>query len=176
VQPGPVDVLVQTSGKPPKQQSITVAAGERRDMSLDAGSAAANTGDQPAEASKGPSKPINGMLIGGIAASAVGAVGLGMFIAEGASSSSTYSDLNKKCPSGQCSASVRSGLQNEVQSGISAQTVANVGLVLGVVGAGAGVTLIVLSRRGSSSSTAPTTGSTTHLVVGPSYTGLAGTF
>lgn len=75
-------------------------------------------------------------------AGGVGAGGLVTFAVFGVLARSTYNDLQNQCSGGPCPPD-KAG---EIASGRTAQTVANVGLVLGVLGAGAGATLFVLSR------------------------------
>jgi hypothetical protein len=72
---------------------------------------------------------------------AVGAVGLAGFGVFGAMSASRYSDLEEACPSGRCPGDK----QADIDAGRRDQTIANVALVVGVVGVGVGVTLFVLS-------------------------------
>jgi hypothetical protein len=92
---------------------------------------------------------------------------------------STYSDLEEKC-AGPCPADSQDDL-DQIDSGRTQQTLANVGLVVGIVGIGAGVTLFVLSLGGKSSEAK--TGQAhlapvrkPELVVGPGFTGVRGKF
>jgi hypothetical protein len=82
----------------------------------------------------------------------VGVVGLATFGIFGAMSSSKYNSLNSSCPDHRCPADK----QSDVDAGRSDQTIANVALVIGVVGVGAGVTLFVVSMHGSKETTAAT--------------------
>jgi hypothetical protein len=75
-------------------------------------------------------------------AGGVGVAGLATFGIFGAMSSSKYSSLESSCPGRRCGP----GGQDDVNAGKSFQTIANVGLVLGVVGIGTGTTLFLLSR------------------------------
>ena len=60
---------------------------------------------------------------------------------------------------------------DDISSGKTQQTLANVGLIVGAVGVAAGATLIVV---GAKSKRAPA--AATGLVVGPGYLGVNGTF
>ena len=61
-------------------------------------------------------------------------------------SNAKYNDLEDACPNGRCA----SDQQSKIDDGRLYQTLANVGLVVGVVGVGASVTLFVLSSSGPS--------------------------
>jgi len=71
--------------------------------------------------------------------------------------------LKNTCPSG-----CPSGKQNEVDSGILQQTIANIGLGVGIVGVAAGATMFLLSNSSSSQHTGAA------LVVAPGYIGMRG--
>jgi hypothetical protein len=74
-------------------------------------------------------------------AGGVGGAGLITFAIFGAMTSSKYSSLEAACPDkNDCS-----GKQSDVDAGKTYQTVANVGLGVGLVGVAAGATLFVLS-------------------------------
>jgi hypothetical protein len=76
-------------------------------------------------------------------AGGVGIAGFATFAIFGAMTSSKYSSLQSACPGGRCPA----GKQGDVDSGKTDQTVANVGLGVGIVGLVAGGTLFFLSTR-----------------------------
>lgn len=80
------------------------------------------------------------------AAGGVGAAGILTFIIAGSMSRSTYNDLESACPGGVCPASEA----DKISTGRTEQTIANVGLVVGLVGVGAGVTLFVMDQKASS--------------------------
>jgi hypothetical protein len=112
----------------------------------------------PTTSHKSVLRPLSYVSIG------VGAAGLATFGVFGLLSSSTYNDLKNTCPHG-----CPTDKQSEVNSGILQQTIANVGLVAGVVGIAAGATMFLISG----SSRAPRTGAA--LVVAPGYIGMRGT-
>ncbi len=166
---GTSDVVVATPGRSPVKTTVTVAPAERKSIDIDA----VSTGDggggavaPPPNTSSGPSDRTSLRPFAYVAAG-VGVVGLVTFFIAGASANSKFSDLQSSCPGNACPSSK----SDEISSGKTAQTIANVGLVFGILGAGAGVTLYVLSmpRRTPDSATAS-------LVVGPSWLGLRGAF
>jgi len=76
----------------------------------------------------------------GLVVSAVGVVGLGTFAAAGIRARSVYNRLQTECPNGCADASHRS----DINDGTTFQTVANVGLALGIAGTLTGATLLYL--------------------------------
>jgi hypothetical protein len=176
VLPGSADVVVETPGHAPVTRTMTLSAGEKKQLTLDA---SADTpavpvvdASQPARAaeppsSNGPSKQT--LRTAAYIAGGVGVLGLLTFAYFGLQANATYSDLQKACPNGPCPP----GHENQIDSGKRQQTVANVGLVVGVLGAGAGVTLFVLSR--DKAQPAPG-GTSAGVAVGPSWIGVKGAF
>ncbi len=75
-------------------------------------------------------------------AGGVGAAGLLTFMVFGALNNSKFSRLEEECPNGRCNGD----RDDDISTGQTYQTIANVGLVFGVLGAAAGVTLYVLSE------------------------------
>jgi hypothetical protein len=69
----------------------------------------------------------------------VGAAGLATFVVAGAINQSTFNSLHDQCPGGRCAPS----LASDVDKGRRAQTIANVGFVVAVVGATVGAILWV---------------------------------
>ena len=179
VDPGATEVTVQLPGKPPIHQPVNVSLGERRDVALNAGPAAAVGPVEPPESRPAAvSRPINGLRIGAYVAGGVGVIGFILLGAEGAASKSTYDSLNLACNGKQgCPNPVggRANADQLISSGKSQQTLANVGLGIGIVGLAAGATLFVLSmRRAPPSDAGPSPAA--ELVVGPSWAGARGTF
>ncbi len=101
-------------------------------------------------------------------AGGVGAAGLLTFVIAGSMSRSTYNDLESACPGGTCPPSEA----GKIDSGKTQQTVANVGLVIGLLGVGAGVTLFVMDQKASSEHAARHV----DLVAGPGSMSLRGAF
>jgi hypothetical protein len=87
----------------------------------------------------------------GLIAAGLGAVGLGTFVVAGMEAKSTYNKLQSECPSGCTDAAHRS----DASKGGTYQTVANVGLGLGIAGTLAGATLVYLGvTRGTAATPA----------------------
>jgi hypothetical protein len=170
VQAGATELVVVTPGHDPIKRTVTVAAGERTSLTIDARSGAAEAvAPTPAPlplAQPAPSPTHGGswMRTGAYVAGGVGVVGLATFAIFGVMARSTYDDLNGACGGGPCSADKA----DEISSGRTKQTVANIGLAFGIVGAAAGATLFVVSMpRGTQASSAA-------LVVSPGWIGVRG--
>ncbi len=159
VMPGKTEVVVESPPHAPVTQSIDVAAGERKTVSVDANGAAETEVASPTPDADRAKLRTYAYIAGG-----VGAVGLLTFAVAGIFANTTYSDLKSSCGTGPCAASMNS----EISKGKTEQTLANVGLVVGILGAGVGATLYVLSMPKSKSQTA--------LFLSPSCTGVRGSF
>jgi len=193
VQPGSVEVVFSDGGgKELAHKTINVPLGEKAPVALDAAPAPAATAaaaSPPKATSAQPlnaiddSKPSPDARVEPVAetpppttsgksklrpyayvATGVGVVGLGMFAAFGILSNSTYSDLQSACPKG-CPPSK----QDEINSGTTQQTIANVSLAVGVIGAVVAVTLFAVSVPSKTSSAGSAS-----LVLSPGYVGLRG--
>ncbi len=81
-------------------------------------------------------------------AGGVGAAGIVTFAVFGLMNNSTYSSLEEDCTAGRCPPE----RADDIDSGRTYQTLANVGLAVGVIGLGAGATLFVLSSSSGSES------------------------
>jgi hypothetical protein len=178
VDPGSVEVIVQAPGKPPLQQTVTVGRGERRDVNLEA---AAPAGAPPSAVVVVEKKSSIGPLrIGAFVAGGVGLVGFGLFAAGGVLSSNTYSDLKTLCMNQQgCPLGNRAIVNQKISSGETQQTLADVGLGIGIAGIATGVALFALSTRRPVSDAAEASRGgalTAEPVVGPSWIGARGSF
>jgi hypothetical protein len=176
VLPGSTEIVVDTPGAGTNRQRVAVAAAERKQIAIDAqppGPAAVASAPVPSpaaaspEPSPAPTSSRASLRPYAYVAAGVGVAGLATFTIAGLMSSSTYSDLEATCPAGKCPASAA----DTVSRGRTEQTVANVGLVVGIVGIAAGATLFVLSMPRSGSS-----GATARVVAGPSSAFVQGTF
>ncbi len=171
-----VAFVVLAAGVLPIRKTLTLRAGEKRPLEIDAaapagggssggGQGVAPNGDTGTRA-KGSSKPW--ALPVAIAGGAVGVAGMVTFTIAGIASQNTYNDLKSKCGTSPCPAN----LAGEVSSGKTQQAVANTGLALGLIGLAVGGTFLVIwlvSPKASASTSAS-------LVVGPGSLGFAGTF
>ncbi len=81
-------------------------------------------------------------------AGGIGVAGLATFAIFGLMNNSTYSSLQEECPTGRCPPD----RADDIDHGRTYQTLANVGLAVGVIGLGTGATLFVLSSGSGSES------------------------
>lgn len=151
---GQVEILVESKSKPPVKMGVTLNAGDKPAIDFDVlappPSAIPST---PGVVTPPPAQPTDTKSGGAskktlrtaaFIAGGVGVVGLGMFVIQGIRSNSTYSDLELHCGAGPCKAN----RQTEVDRGKVQQTMANIGLIVGITGVAAGTTLFILSRGG----------------------------
>jgi len=170
--PGTTSIEVDTPGRPPVTTSVTVAAGQTEHASLDVQSGA------PFATKTVPTAPPvatshndrAGLRTGAYIAGGVGAAGLLTFVVFGLLNNGTYGSLETDCgKGGPCPASKN----DDISKGKTQQTIANVGLVFGLLGAGAGVTLFILSQPRKSDVAADTR---TRVVFGPTGLEMRGSF
>jgi hypothetical protein len=176
VPPGAVDVvLADGAGAELARGTVSASVGQTTPLSLDATStpppsgkdspdsdtSGTNEGQPPPPPEAGPT-PAAGSKLRPFAyvAGGLGVAGLATFTVFGLMSNSTYNDLKSACPHG-CPPDKRS----EIDTGIMQQTIANVGLGVGIVGLAAGTTMFFLSMPASPARSA------TALVVAPMYQG-----
>ncbi|MGZ6083852.1 MAG: tetratricopeptide repeat protein [Polyangiales bacterium] len=166
VMAGSTKILVKTPGAPTIERTVTVTAGEKSELHIDA---TAPNGEPPVVKTEEPKPPTpeapaqsNGLRTWSYVAGGVGIAGLATFGIFGAMSRSKYNDLKDSCH-GPCPPS----RQSDIDSGKRSQTIANIGLVVGVIGVATGVTLFVLSGKKEQK---------TEVVATPSWIGVQGVF
>jgi len=165
---GVTEVVVETPGHAPVKTEVAITQATKTSLTIDA-----QSGEPLAEPTAAPPPPPPPapapapqplpLRPSAYVAGGVGAAGLLTFAVSGLLARSTYDDLQSRC-GGHCPPD-KAG---EIASGKTEQTVANVGLVLGVLGAAAGATLFVLSMPKSGPAPA------TALVVSPAWIGVRG--
>ncbi len=168
VMAGTTDVVVITPGHADVSRSVTLAAGASTALTIDAQSGAAESSASAAAIAPSPvESPGHGVPLRTWAyvAGGVGVAGIATFAISGALAHSAYDDLQTSCGGGPCPSS----RADDISSGKTKQTVANVGLAIGIVGVAAGATLFVLSLKKKAE------GPSTALVVSPSWIGIRGT-
>jgi hypothetical protein len=164
---GATEVIVETPGHGPVKRTLTLVAGQKTPLTIDA-----QSGDLPGGPAPPPPEPprpestTSPLRTGAYVAGGIGVAGLVTFGIAGIMARSTYNDLNSACSGGPCP----SDKTGEISSGKTQQTIANVGLVVGIAGVAAGGTLFVLSLPKS------TPGTTTGVVVSPGWMGVRGSW
>jgi hypothetical protein len=144
---GSTAIVVRTPGHQPITRTVKVAAGDRVSVAIDAQEALAAPAEGAVAPEPAPIPPQRRDTTGGAlratayVAAGLGVLGLATFAVGGLMARGTYDDLQRSCGSGPCPTSKMS----EVDRGRTEQTIANVGLAVGIVGVAAGVTLFVVS-------------------------------
>jgi hypothetical protein len=142
VEPGEHRVQGEADGFEPASRRATLAAGETQTVSL----VLTPRATEPAPASSGPAPATSAtptrspLRIAGWVAIGVGATGLAVFTIAGLSAKGVHDDLEADCGSAPCS---DAGHRDDAARGKTLQTVANVGLVAGLVGAAGGTALLL---------------------------------
>lgn len=183
VAPGESEVVLETPGKPPVKEALTLKAGDKRPVALDAstaappppgGGGAGDTGGSGDTGGGGDTGSSGGpgmtkLRPFAFVAAGVGVAGFATFAIAGIMSNSTYSDLEAACE-GPCPPE----LADDVSKGKTQQMIANIGLIVGAVGVAAAVPLFILST-GKKSDDAPPPAEAS-VVISPGYLGLRGRF
>ncbi len=184
VKPGSVDVTARLAGGRRVWRNVTASIGHVTRVQLDVShpAAAADAGT-PHPAPVGPTAPANATGPGdkgtprqhplrryAYVAGGVGVAGLLTFTIAGAMSRSTYNDLSNTCSNNVCPPAQA----NEIDKGKTEQTIANVGLAVGIAGAAAGIAFFVIDLNHPS----PRHDAARHLDLkaGPGSVSVEGTF
>ncbi len=143
VMPGAVRVeLVQTSGKETvKEINAEAGSSPTVDLAPDVAAPPASQKDEGTSVSTDSSKW--DMRTWSYVAGGVGAAGIVTFGVFGILNNSKHSSVEDQCNNGVCPKSA----QSDADTGRTYQTVANVGLVVGIVGLGTGTALYFLSDK-----------------------------
>jgi hypothetical protein len=164
---GTTEIVVTTPGHADVARSVTLDAGASTALTIDAQSGAA---DAPAAVAIAEPPPVAlepkrvPLRTWAYVAGGVGVAGIGTFALFGALAHSSFTDLQSACGAGPCPASKA----DEISSGKTKQTIANVGLAVGLVGLAAGTTLFVISlKKGTASPGAA-------VLVSPTWVGVGG--
>jgi hypothetical protein len=171
VMPGATDIVVESPGRAPVKQTVTLAAGEKKSIAIDAGASAAESTEvaavphAPPADDNGAKKNRTALRPYAYVAGGIGAAGLITFGVFGALANSTYGDLKDQCH-GPCAPPRAS----DISTGKTQQTIANIGLVVGAIGLGAGVALFIISAPTKSEEAPPQAA----VVVGPGWLGIRG--
>jgi hypothetical protein len=168
VMAGTTAIVVMTPNHADVTRNVTLTAGASTALMIDAQSGAAT--DQAAPVAIATPAPMESpahrvpLRTWAYVAGGVGAAGIATFALFGALAHSAYDDLQTACGTGPCPPAKA----DEISSGKTKQTIANVGLAFGIVGVAAGTTLFVLSLgRGPASPSAA-------FIVSPAWMGIGG--
>jgi hypothetical protein len=182
VEPGSVQVSVRLPGGRQVQESAQAELGSvtsvriELDRTTDEPEAAPSAApreeqttlsESPVEAESAP--PSRSLRPWAYVAGAVGVAGFLTFGVVGSMSRSTYSDLEDECPGRVCPPE----RQEDIDAGKTQQLVANVGLVVGIVGVATGATLFIIDEKRVAQHGA---GRGLRVQAGPGSLSLAGSF
>jgi hypothetical protein len=169
VNPGTVNVVVSSGGAEVARQSVTLAVADRKTVVLDAQPKPPAPAAPPEQPKEAPAIVVDtspgGLRTAAYIAGGVGVAGLATFAIFGSLEKSSYNELNDACHGGPCPPE----RADDIAAGRSRQTIANVGLGVGLAGLAAGVVLFVVS----SPPKAPTTARASVLVA-PGFVGVGG--
>jgi tetratricopeptide (TPR) repeat protein len=149
VAPGPTRIeLVLADGKETVKE-LDVAAGSEITVDLAPGGAEAATTPTTAKAEGSAKVSTSGggpsMRTWAYVAGGVGVAGIATFAIFGAMNNAKHSKLEDQCKNNACP----SNLEDDKKAGQRYQTIANIGLVVGVVGLGTGTVLYFMSNKKS---------------------------
>ncbi|NUP06998.1 MAG: tetratricopeptide repeat protein [Polyangiaceae bacterium] len=165
--PGSIDVVLDTVGSAPVTQRVDLRAGEQKTVSI---GPAATTGPlPPPPPPRKESETELELLPVSLAFAGVGVVGMGMFAVAGGMSLGTFSEAEDNCPNG-------AGCTNDlIDRGEREQLIANIGVIIGGVGLAVGTTVFIIdvANGGGSSDEAK---NPVNLAIGPGYVGVNGAF
>lgn len=164
VAPGDITIEAEAPGMKTEQKTISVAAGRIETVALVL--SPLDSPDTPGAPTPKPEEGggLTGLQIAGIVTAGVGVVGLGVFAITGAMSQGKFNDVEAACNGQRCT---DPAFADDIDSGKTLETVANVSLVAGGVLLLAGAGMIVFGGDdGGSKLEAKST-----LVLEPSPTG-----
>lgn len=162
--PGEHEIVAFALGRLARSRRIRLEQGENRSLELAPGGAdtTRSTAVGSNETSSGAEKRTLGFVAGGVGAASLGLAAItGAMVLGKKSTVDDHCDAQRRCDSSGASAA---------QDGRTLQTLTNIGLVLGVLGLGAGAYLILASDHADGAQTrvafAPTAGGATAAVLG----------
>jgi len=182
VKPGSVDVTARVTGGRRAWRTVTASVGQVTRVKFDVSKDMENTSaplPPPVHHAAAPDTSAPGdtgterkhpLRRYAYIAGGVGVVGLATFAIAGAMSHSTYNHLDATCKGHVCSPAQA----GDIDKGKTQQTIANVGLGVGLVGLGAGVALFVIDLK--QSSPRQDTAKRLELRAGPGSVSLRGSF
>lgn len=156
--PGDVTVRFKPrTGAEQSQRGTLVAGGDVKMEFTAAAEPAAQAGTSAPRAAPKPSsdEPPSWTVPASIAAGTVAVIGAGVFAGFALKSGATYDSLNTRCGAAGCGAADRA----EADTGKRDQTIANVGLAVGIAGAAAAVVFLLVRAYSPRAATSLTAGS-----------------
>jgi hypothetical protein len=174
VDPGSTDVVLKLPTGEEERQKVDVEAGKESKVDIAPPGAAA-----PASAAAAPTCPPATPIVErsgidqrtlGIVAGGVGVAGFATFAVFGILDNGKYDELKNGCPNGVCPRA----LSEEAETGRTYQTIANVGLGVGIVGVVSSVLLFVTAPSHAKERTAARKGP--QVAVGPGFVSVKDTF
>lgn len=169
VQPGTMTIEATHAGDKPVRREVTIGAGETKTVAIAFTGGAAAPGAATSDAAPGGAKPQGGgVRIAGFVIAGLGVAGMGAFAGAGLAAKSKFSTVETECGNARCTDSKYGDV---IDSGKTLQTIANVGLGVGIAGLVGGALMIAVG--GPSKAPLPA-----QIEVGPNGAGLrfAGTF
>jgi hypothetical protein len=177
VDPGTTDVVLKLPSGEEERRKVDVQAGKESKVDIvpPGASGATAAAAPPSAPSCPPATPVvekSGIdqRTLGIVAGGVGIAGLATFAVFGVLDNGKYDELKNGCPNGVCPRT----LSEEAETGRMYQTVANVGLGVGIVGVVSSVLLFVTAPSHSKERTAVRKGP--EVAVGPGFVSIKDTF
>ena len=150
VEPGAHRVHATASEMAPVDRDVTVEAGESKTTVVifkkleSAAPAPAEAAATPADAPRPSGHPLR---TAGLVAGGVGVAGMAVFTVAGLMAKGTFDRMSEVCGSSGCSSAADLA---SIDTGRSQQTIANVGLVVGLAGLSTGALLVLLGSRSRS--------------------------
>jgi hypothetical protein len=148
VEPGTHHVEASATGLSPVRREVSLDGGELKTLNLSLkkteqapSSPLTPAPAAPPAATSGRPEEKHPIRTAGYVTGAVGVAGVAVFAITGLMAKSAFNTLDRECGAVGCS---DSGHQNDIDRGKSLQAIANVGLVVGVVGLIGGGTMVLL--------------------------------
>ena len=149
VTPGSISVVLITANGEEIERSVDVDAGETKTVALSQPAKSSgprdSDGDTDTEASAEVDTSKAGNKTLAYVAGGIGIAGMVTFGVFGIKNNGKFDDLEEQCPNRVCPAA----LEDDADTGKTYQTIANVGLVVGVIGLGTSAALFVFGGGGS---------------------------
>jgi hypothetical protein len=173
--PGTLDVAI-TGAEGSDTKKIDLKAGAETSVSLEPPKAVSGLGEgapPPVEEEESSMEHVD-LMVPAIVAGGIGVLGLAAFGIFGGLTLGEYSTLEEQCPGNSCPGS----RDSDADTGKTYQTVANISLVVGIVGVAAGATMLAvdLATAGDGSEEPSPQSTTPEVAIGPGSIVVSGRF